>query len=129
MTVKLNRSGLDYAKKLIKEGRVTPDEHGDWSDHQPSTKQENDFIEKHGYAEYAKWHLAIDTEQNDDTKGKYKFPYGDFSNVHRGAVLSAESRAGQNKYHDIQDAAADLHVLIDGPGETPHGKARGAHSH
>jgi hypothetical protein len=124
MAVKLNQSALNYAKKLINSGRVVPDEHGDWSEHQPSTKQENEFIEQHGYAEYAQWHLGIDTDGKDETKAKYKFPYGDFHDIHRCAVLSAESRAGQNKYRDIQDAAAELHVMIDGPEETPHKKGR-----
>jgi len=115
MTVKLNKSAFEFAKTLINQGRVVPDERDDWSEHQPSTKQENEFIERHGYADYAKWHLGIDTDENDDTKGRYKFPYGDFKDIHRCAILSAESRAGQNKYRDIQDAAADLHIMIGGP--------------
>ena len=39
----------------------------------------------------------------------YKFPYGDFENIHRCGVLAAEARAGQRKYHDIETAAAHLH--------------------
>ena len=42
-----------------------------------------------------------------------KFPYGDFENVHRCGVLTIESRAGRYKYHDIQNAAAHLHGMID----------------
>ncbi len=37
-------------------------------------------------------------------KLRYKFPYGDFENVHRCGVISAESRAGQYKYQDIENA-------------------------
>ncbi|MGZ4258573.1 MAG: hypothetical protein ACXVRE_12495, partial [Gaiellaceae bacterium] len=46
-------------------------------------------------------------------KGRYKFPYGDFENVHRCGVLAAESRAGQYKYFDIENAAAHLHGMLD----------------
>jgi hypothetical protein len=33
--------------------------------------------------------------------------------VHRCGVLSAESRAGQRKYADIEAAATHLHGMID----------------
>jgi hypothetical protein len=71
------------------------------------------FIDEHGLAEYARWHLGVDEEKLADTKGRYKFPYGDFRNVHRCAVLSAESRAGQYKHTDIELAAAHLHGMLD----------------
>jgi hypothetical protein len=46
-------------------------------------------------------------------KGRYKFPYGDFQNVHRCGLLAAESRAGQRKYHDIELAVAHLHGMLE----------------
>lgn len=46
--------------------------------------------------EYGQWYLGIDTEMGEETKGHYKFPYGDFRKVHRCGVISAESRAAQN---------------------------------
>lgn len=60
--------------------------------------------------------LAIDTEEGEDTKGRYKFPYGDFEAVHRCGVLTAESRAGQYKYQDIELAAAHRHGMLDALG-------------
>ncbi|MCU1298505.1 MAG: hypothetical protein JWO91_2783 [Acidobacteriaceae bacterium] len=84
-----------------------------WSEHQPSAEKENEFIRAHGFHEYGKWHLGVDDEFAEDTKRRYKFPYGDFKDVHRCAVLSAESRAGQYKHYDIENAAAHLHGMID----------------
>jgi hypothetical protein len=55
----------------------------------------------------------IDEEQGEETKARYRFPHGDFENVHRCAVLSAESRAGQYKHLDIEQAVAHLHGMID----------------
>ena len=113
MAVKLNKSAFDQAKRLINEGHLVLDEKDAWSEHRPSAEQENEFIRRHGLNEYAKWHLGIDDEKDEHTKGRYKFPYGDFKNVHRCGVISAESRAGQYKYDDIESAAAHLHGMLD----------------
>jgi hypothetical protein len=114
MAVKLSSTSYEYAQELIKEGRVVIDERDDWSEHQPSAAEENRFIEEHGWSQYGKWHLGIDDEAPEETTAHYKFPYGDFENVHRCGVLAAESRAGQRKYADIEAAAAHLHGMLEG---------------
>jgi hypothetical protein len=113
MAVKLNKTAFNHAKELINQGKVVLDDRDAWSEHQPSAEEENEFILQHGYEEYAKWHLGIDDEADENTKGRYKFPYGDFEKVHRCAVLAAESRAGQYKYADIESAAAHLHGMLE----------------
>jgi hypothetical protein len=113
MAVRLNRTAFDYAKTLIKEGKYVTDDRDAWSEHQPSAEQENRYIEEHGYGAYSRWHLGVDDEVDEERKGHYKFPYGDFEKVHRCAVLSAESRAGQRKYYDIELATAHLHGMLD----------------
>jgi hypothetical protein len=113
MAVKLNKRAFDHARRLVRAGRVVRDDRDAWSEHQPSADQENAFIERHGFVEYAKWHLGIDDEKAPETKQRYKFPYGDFTKVHRCGVLSAESRAGQYGYVDIEEAAARLHGMMD----------------
>ena len=113
MAVKLNRKAFAHAKGLISDGRFVVDERGAWSEHQPSTQEENDFIERHGIEAYRKWHLGINDERPEDTKGRYEFPYGDFRKVHRCGLISAESRAGQYQHFDIEHAAARLLGMID----------------
>jgi hypothetical protein len=113
MAVRLHESSFDHARRLILADRCVLDDRDAWSEHQPSAAQENAFIEEHGYQEYARWYLGVDDEASPDTKAHYKFPYGDFANVHRCGVLSAESRAGQRKYYDIERAAAHLHGMLD----------------
>ncbi len=113
MAVKLNTKGFDHAKKLVAEGKMVYDERDDWSEHQPSAAKENAFIKDHGWSEYSRWHLGIDDEAKAETKEHYKFPYGDFEKVHRCGVLSAESRAGQYKYFDVERAAAHIHGMIE----------------
>ncbi len=118
MAVELHRAGFIHAKALAADGKVVYDERDAWSEHRPSTRQENAFIREHGYAEYGRWHLGIDDAEPEETKAHYKFPYGkfpygDFRDVHRCGVLSAETRAGQYKYQAIENAAAHLHGMID----------------
>ena len=113
MSVKLNKSAFAHAKYLIKEGGFVLDERDDWSEHQPSAAAENAFIGKYGWRGYSRWHLGIDDAEKPDTKQRYKFPYGDFTLVHRCGVLAAESRAGQYKYIDIEQAAAHLHGMLE----------------
>jgi hypothetical protein len=124
MAVKLNKRANGFARSLISEGRVVRDERDAWSEHQPTTEQENAFIQSYGLAEYAKWHLGIDDDIPEDRKGRYKFPYGDFKKVHRCAILSAESRAGQYKHFEA--AVARLHEMIDGKRHPPLKRTRHA---
>ncbi|HKC29815.1 MAG TPA: hypothetical protein VKB75_17505 [Jatrophihabitans sp.] len=113
MAVVLNAAGYAHATDLVGSGDCVVDERDDWSEHQPSAQQQNDFIRAHGFREYGRWHLGIDDEMGEETKGRYKFPYGDLAKVHRCAVLAAEARAGQRKYFDIERAAAHLHGMLD----------------
>jgi hypothetical protein len=113
MAVTLNRRAFNHAKELINEKRFVFDERDAWSEHRPSAQEENEFLHQHGFAEYGKWYLGINDEHPEDTKGHYEFPYGDCEKVHRCGVLTAESRAGQYKHFDIENAAAHLHGMID----------------
>ena len=79
--MKLNESGYEHARKLVEDGHVVVDDRDEWSEHQPSSADENHFIDEHGIHEFAKWHLGVDDTKPVDTKGRYAFPYGDFDLV------------------------------------------------
>jgi len=113
MAVKLNSTAFDHAKALIKDGKFVIDDRDAWSEHEPTAEEENKYIEEYGWDAYARWYLGIDDGEKEETKAHYKFPYGDFEKVHRCGVLSAESRAGQRKYYDIELATAHLHGMLD----------------
>jgi hypothetical protein len=116
MAVSLNQRGYDHARQLITDGKAVYDDRDEWSEHQPSAAQENAFIEEHGWREYAHWHLGVDDDHREATKARYKYPYGDFKDVHRCAVLAIESRAGQYDHDDIKSAAAHLHGMLEASG-------------
>jgi hypothetical protein len=113
MTVKLNKKAFEYAKALIRDGKSVKDTRDDWSEHAPSTQDENAFLDRNGHTEYSNWFLGVDDEHPDDQKGHYKFPYGDFKKIHRCAVISGESRASQYDYDDIREALGELLERID----------------
>ncbi len=113
MTIQLNEKALTHARGLLRRGELVADERDDWSEHAPSADEENAFIEKHGIAEYAQWHLGEDPSKNEGTKGRYSFPYGDFKKLHRCAVISGESRAGQYDHASIEKALKELLGGID----------------
>jgi hypothetical protein len=107
-SVELNENAVAFAAQLIKGGYIIADGKGAWRGHQPSAGEENEFIRLHGFGEYAKWHLGVDTRFAENTKQRYKFPYGDFKNVHRCGLLAVKARARQYRYTEIERAAADL---------------------
>jgi hypothetical protein len=113
MGVRLNRSAFDHARELIGQRRFVLDDRDLWIEHWPWPHQEKAFIKEHGLGEYARWHLGVDMDEPEDTRGRFKFPYGDFDKVHRCGVLSVEVRAGQYRYQDIKDAAAHLRGMLD----------------
>lgn len=71
-------------------------------------ERKNDFIRAHGFQEYSKWHLGIDKRHKPGSKARYKFPFGDFTNVHRCGLLAVKARARQYGYADIEAAAEQL---------------------
>ena len=111
-SIELNENAFTFAAELIKEGQVVADGKGAWSKDRPSADEENEFIRVHGFAEYAKWHLGIDRRFRENTKQRYKFPYGDFKNVHRCGLLAVKARARQYGYANIENAAAELERAI-----------------
>ena len=117
-SLKMNENAVAFASQLILEGHLIADRKGAWREHKPSPDVENEFIRAHGFAEYAKWHLAVDERYAVNTKRRYKFPYGDFTNAHRCGLLAVKARAAEHKYHDIEDAAVRLmRMTLHGVGE------------
>ena len=116
MAVKLNKQALKHARSLVKAGKVVRDDRDAWSEDALAAKDETAWLKRHGWAEYASWHLGIDTTANDETKARYEFPFGDYSKVHRCAVISMESRAAQYGHKGIAKASKKLLALIDKKG-------------
>src|SRR4051812_730035 len=107
----VNSAAVARARKLIDGGDY--DDPTEWSDAAPSTEQANDVLEKQGWQEFASWPLAVDPDANEETKGRYAFPYGDFRKVNRAALIHAKQRASQNDHDAIEAAAGELLDRLD----------------
>jgi hypothetical protein len=110
-TYRVNEDAVRQARKLIDAGKVDVDT--EWSDAAPSADDGNAEIERHGYEGYGAWHLAVDPDANEDTKGRYRFPYGDFVKVNRAALIHGKQRAAQNDHGAVEEAFDDLLQRVD----------------
>jgi hypothetical protein len=119
-SVTVNENAVAFASQLIQKGHLIADGKGAWRDHKPSPGVENEFIHLHGFAEYAKWHLGLDERYAANTKRRYKFPYGDFTNLHRCGLLAVKARARQNGYTAIENAASELERAAKGKATDQH---------
>ena len=108
---RVNDDAVKYARKLIDGGKY--DDRTEWSDAAPSAGDANKEIDKESFDEFAKWHLAVDPDASEGTKGRYAFPYGDFKKVNRAALLHAKQRAAQNDHAAVEKAADDLLQYLD----------------
>src|ERR1041385_3416968 len=111
-SLKLNAAALDHARELINQSHFVANKKGSWARHQPSSKQENEFLSQHNFSEYGKWYLGIDQRHAQNVKACYKFPYGDFNAIHRCALLAVKSRAREYGHSEIENAAAELIEMI-----------------
>jgi hypothetical protein len=107
----VNEDAVKHARKLIDAG--TYDDTTSWSQAAPSADDANQEIDKESFDEFAKWHLGINPEASEGTKGRFAFPYGDFSKVNRAALIHAKQRAAQNDHGEIEKAADDLLQHLD----------------
>jgi hypothetical protein len=108
---KINEDAVKHARKLIDDGKF--DDETPWSEAAPSADDANKEIDKDSYDEFARWHLAVDKEANEGTKGRYRFPYGDFRKVNRAALIHAKQRASQNGHDEIEKAADEVLSYLD----------------
>ncbi|MEO8247359.1 MAG: hypothetical protein ABI622_09610 [Chloroflexota bacterium] len=110
-TYTVNRRAVQHARKLI-EGRqyVLASV---WGDVQPSTDDENAFLERHSWEEYGAWHLGLTDDANEETKARHAFVFGDFRRIHRSAIIACHFRAAEWRHKEVELAAHDLLQLID----------------
>src|SRR3712207_3204725 len=108
---RVNDDGVRHARELIDAGRY--DDSTEWSEAAPSAAEENEAREAEGQEGYGQWHLAVDPDKGEGTKGRYRFPFGDFSTVNRAALVHAKQRASQNDHPEIERAADELLQRLD----------------
>jgi hypothetical protein len=107
----VNDRGVSRARHLIEARQYVLE--SEWGEVQPSAEQENAFLERHSWEEYAEWHLGLTDGASEETKARYAFVYGDLRRLHRTGLIACQYRAAEWRHKEIELAAHDLLQLLD----------------
>ena len=107
----VNDQGVERARRLIDARQYVLD--SDWGESQPTAADENAFLERHGWEEYAAWHLGLTEGATEHTKARYAFVFGDLRRVHRSALIACVYRAAEWRHKAVELAAHDLLQHLD----------------
>jgi hypothetical protein len=107
----LNKKAVAHIRKLIEDRQYVLD--SDWGEAQPSADDENAYLNKHDWDDYAGWHVGLTDGATDETKGRYAFVVGDFRRVHRSGIIACHFRAAEWRHKAIELAAHDLLQVLD----------------
>jgi len=107
----VNKEAVAKARSLIDAKQYVLD--SDWGESQPSADDENAYLEKHSWDEYAEWHLGLTDGAADETKARYAFVYGDLRRLHRSGLIACIYRASEWRHKSIELAAHDLLQHLD----------------
>jgi hypothetical protein len=107
----VNPAGLEHAIDLIDKRQYVLDSR--WGDVQPKSEQENAYLEKHSWEEYAEWFLGLTEGAAAGTKGRCAFVFGDFRRIHRSGIIACHYRAAEWRHKEIELAAHDLLQRLD----------------
>jgi hypothetical protein len=75
----VNDHAVEHARRLIDARQYVLD--SDWGELQPRAAQENAYLERHAWEDYAAWHLGFTEGAKEQTKARYAFVYGDLRRV------------------------------------------------
>jgi hypothetical protein len=107
----LNKVAVANCRRLIDARQYVLD--SDWGEVQPRADDQNAFLKRHSFEEYAAWHLGLTEGATDETKARYAFVFGDFRRVHRTALIACVYRASEWRHKEIELAAHDLLQHLD----------------
>lgn len=107
----LNKRAVANIRKLIEARQYVLD--SDWGEVQPSAEDENAYLSRHSWDDYAAWHLGLTDGATDETKGRHAFVVGDFRRVHRSGIIACHFRAAEWRHKAIELAAHDLLQVLD----------------
>ena len=110
-TYTVNRRAVTHARRLIDARQYVLN--SDWGEVQPSAEDENAFLEKHSWEDYALWHVGLTEGATRHTKARYAFVFGDLRRVHRSGIIAAHYRAAEWRHKEIELAAHRLLQYLD----------------
>ncbi len=113
MAIKLNEKAIAHAEKLIKAHEFEYN-HVPWSEANPTSSQTVRYLNTHDLEEYGEWFLGVDTDNAKvESKERYIYPVGDFSEIQRSALKLAAENAKKQNHQEVAQAAQRLLDLIE----------------
>jgi hypothetical protein len=110
-TYTVNQRGVEQARRLIEARQYVLD--SDWGDVQPSAKDQNAYLKRRSWDEYAGWFLGLTEGAAEQTKARYAFVYGDFRRLHRSGLIASHYRAAEWRHKAVELIAHDLLQQLD----------------
>ena len=107
----VNDRAVARAERLIDARQYVLD--SDWGEAQPSADDENAYLARHAWDEYAEWHLGLTVGATAETKARYGFVFGDFRRIHRSGIIACHFRAAEWRHKEVELAAHELLQRID----------------
>jgi hypothetical protein len=107
----VNDSAVAKVRKLIDSRQYVLN--SDWGNVQPSAADQNAYLERHSWDDYAEWHLGLTVGAADHTKARYGFVCGDLRRVHRSGLIACVYRASEWRHKAVELAAHDLLQHLD----------------
>jgi hypothetical protein len=107
----VNERGVEQARRLIDARHYVLE--SNWGEIQPTAKDQNAYLEKHSWDEYAGWFLGLTDGAAEHTKARYAFVYGDFRRLHRMGLIACHYRAAEWRHKAIELVAHDLLQELD----------------
>jgi hypothetical protein len=107
----VNERALERARRLIDARQYVLN--SDWGESQPTAADENAYLAKHSWDDYAEWHLGLTDGATDETKGRYAFVFGDFRRIHRSGIIACHFRAAEWRHKEVELAAHELLQHLD----------------
>lgn len=110
-TYRVNDAAVKHIRHLIDARQYVLD--SDWGDSKPTADDENAYLKRHSWAEYAEWHLGLTEDANEETKARYAFVVGDLRRVHRSGLIACVYRAAEWRHKGVELAAHQLLQHLD----------------
>ena len=107
----MNKAAVAHCRRLIEAKQYVLD--SDWGESQPRADDENAYLDKHSWDDYAVWHLGLTEGANEETKARHAFVFGDFDRVHRSGLIACVHRAAEWRHMEVERAAYRLLQLLD----------------
>jgi hypothetical protein len=110
-TYTVNPAAVQRCRELIAAKQYVLD--SEWGAVQPGAEEQNAYLERHDWTDYAQWHLGLTEGAADGTKARCAFVYGDFRRVHRSGLIACRFRATEWRHKEVELAAHELIQLLD----------------